>query len=106
MILKELREWESSREVSVIYGLITRNKKMLKEKAQSFFIKQGQYTVIHSDNLINILKEILKGIKMSNTQWKILVGIADREKNNFIDFELFLSLVSNSAKLASSHPRI
>ena len=44
-------------------------------------------------------------LKMSKTQWKILVAIADRERNGLIDFELFMNLSHNSAKIVASHPK-
>jgi hypothetical protein len=61
--------------------------------------------MIQSTNLIAVLKEIFSKVTMSNTQWKMLVAIADREKNSLIDFDLFMKLIENSAKLAVSHPK-
>jgi len=55
--------------------------------------------------LISILESVLAGVKMSKTQWKILVAIADKDRNGLIDFELFLNLANSSSKLVASHPK-
>jgi hypothetical protein len=86
--------------------VISKNKKIIREKINEMLISQGkQQAVIHCDNLISVLREILQSVQMSNTQWKILVSIADVEKNSFIDFNLFMRLVETSAKQSTSHPK-
>ena len=104
--MKILREWENSKDITNIYLLITRNRKTIKDKVNQVLIGQGKKVQVHSDNLIAVLKDCVQDIKMSNTQWKILVSIADKEKNSFIDFDLFMRLIENSAKQYSSHPKI
>lgn len=102
LVIKELREWENSKEVSNIYALVNRNRKIVREQAKNYIINKN---IINAENLITILETSLPGCKMSKTQWKILVSIADRERNGLIDFELFLTLANNSSKLVSSHPK-
>lgn len=106
IILKHFREWENSKEQSNIYQAITKNKKIIKEKVKDMLLKQGKSLVIHSENLITILKEVLDRFKMSNTHWKLIVSIADREKNAMIDFGLFMNLIEASTKQATSHPKV
>lgn len=101
-VLKELREWENSKEVSNIYALINRNRKLIREKAKNYIINKN---IINSENLISVLEIVVTGVRMSKTQWKMLVAIADRERNGLIDFELFLNLANNSSKLVASHPK-
>jgi hypothetical protein len=85
--------------------MITKNKKILLDKAKPMLLKQGTYRFINADNLISLLKDILFGVKLSNTQWKIIVSMADRQKNSMIDMDLFISLVEQSTKQSTSHPR-
>ena len=102
-MIKELREWENSKEVSNIYSFINKNRKIVREKAKDYMINKN---IINSENLIAVLERVTAGVlKMSKTQWKILVAIADRERNGMIDFELFLTLAHNSAKIIASHPK-
>ncbi len=69
-------------------------------------IKHGTVAnAINAQNLIAVLKEFYSKVKLNNTQWKIIVSIADREKNNIIDFDLFMNLVESSTKKQVSHPR-
>lgn len=102
LVIKELREWENSKEVSNIYTMVNRNRKLIREQAKNYIINKN---IINSENLISILDTVITGVKMSKTQWKILVAIADRERNGLIDFELFLNLANSSSKLIASHPK-
>ncbi len=81
--------------------LISRNRKIIREHAKNYIINK---VLITSDDLITLLEGIITGVKMSKTQWKILVGIADKEKTGMINLELFLNLSNNSSKLIASHP--
>ena len=82
--------------------MINRNRKIIRDEAKNLIINKN---IINSENLIAILETVLVGVKMSKTQWKILVAIADKDRNGLIDFELFLTLASNSSKLVMSHPK-
>jgi len=101
-----MRSWENSKEISEIYYLISRNKKQIKEQAKFCTIKQGPNTYIHVDNLIDILSKMFSNLKLEPNRWKLIVNIADKEKNSLIDLDLLFNLVVNSTKLTTSHPRI
>jgi len=107
-IQKELREWENSRDISTLHSLISRNKKIIKSKAKEMLMKGPLGSqVINAENLISILKEVFQGkINLHNTQWKIVVSIADRDRSSMIDFDLFMNLVEKSTKQHLSHPKI
>lgn len=104
--LKATRSWENSKDISEIYYLISRNKKQIKEQAKEFLIKQGQNLVIQVDNLVDILSRMFPSLKLDTHKWKLIVNMADKEKNSMIDFEFLFNLVVNSTKLTTSHPRI
>jgi len=92
--------------VSLIYKSISKNKNIIKEKVKPLLIWKKSKNVIHSENLIQILKEILIYFNLTNTQWKIIVAIGDTDKSSFIDFDLFMNLATNSAKITASHPKL
>ncbi len=92
--------------MSLIYKTISKNKNIIKEKVKPLLISQKSKNVIHSENLINILKEVLIYFNLTNTQWKIIVGIGDTDRSSMIDFDLFINLATNSAKKATSHPKL
>lgn len=46
------------------------------------------------------------GLVLSKTQWKMLAAFADKDKTGLIDFEEFMSIVNNSAKTTTSHPKL
>ena len=106
--LKILREWETSNDISSIYKMIARNKKAIKDKVKLFTMGRsgvnGNGMVIQSDNLVDILKNVLGRIRLSNTQWKMLVAIGDRDKSGLVDFDMFMSVIETSAKMERSHP--
>ena len=104
---KVLREWESSRDISNIYQVLYKNRKEIKQimKDKNYLIKFGDVDFVHSANFINILKDILPNINLSQTQWKMLVNIAQTERiDDLIDLKEFFKLIECSAKNMSSHP--
>jgi len=101
-----MRSWENSKEISEIYYLIARNKKQIKEQAKQFWVKQGQNAFIHVDYLVEILSKMFSNLKLEPNRWKLIVNIADKEKNSLIDIDLLFNLVVNSTKLTTSHPKI
>lgn len=105
-VMKNLRDWENSRDISSLYLTISKNKKLIKEKTKGMLIKQGLNYMIHAENLISTLKDIFYNVRISNTQWKMIISIADREKNALIDFDLFFNLIDKSVKQQLSHPKI
>ena len=102
-----MREWESSRDISNIYQMLYKNRKEIKQimKDKNYLIKFGDVDFVHSANFINILKDILPNINLSQTQWKMLVNIAQTERiDDLIDLKEFFKLIECSAKNMSSHP--
>ena len=103
--MKILRNWETSKEISDIYKLIARNKKIIKEKVKMFSYGNGRNgLVIQSDNMVKVLKDVLGNLKLSYTQWKMLVSCGDRDKSGMIDFDTFMKVVEASANFDKSHP--
>ena len=101
-----MRSWENSKEISELYYLLSRNKKQIKELSKKYFIKQGLTNVIHVENLVDILMKTFPDLKLNINRWKLVVNIADRERNSLIDVDLFFNLICNSSKLTSSHPKV
>ena len=104
---KILRDWETSGDVTYIYKFINRNRKLLKEKISkcNFILTGDGIQLIHADNLISILKETIPGLKLSQTQWKMIVNVAQNERTdgfiNINDFFKILEIISNNM---ASHP--
>ena len=85
--VKATRSYENSREISDIYYLLTRNKRQIKEESKKYFIKQGGNLVVHCDNFVDILAKMFPNSKLDNNKWKLVVNIADKEKNSLIDVD-------------------
>jgi Ca2+-binding EF-hand superfamily protein len=60
---------------------------------------------ITGENLVNIMKEMFFKLKLSNTQWKMLTNMADKEKSGHVDVELFFMMLGNNAKLNKAIPK-
>ncbi|MCQ2817997.1 MAG: EF-hand domain-containing protein [archaeon] len=100
-----LRKWETSNDIIGIYKIIAKNKKIIRNKVKMVSFGAGSSgMVIQSNNLIRILQEVLKGIVLSQTQWKMLVAIGDRDKSGLIDFEAFMNVIDTSVRMIKSHP--
>ena len=95
--LKKLRRWETSNDVINIYKEISKNRKMIQQniKETSF---GANCTIIHEDNLIRVLKDFFPYYKLTNTQWKMIVEIGDKDTQGFINFDTFIKLVENCAR--------
>lgn len=83
--------------------MINKQRQVLKEMASTFCIRPN---FIHSENFIKILKETFPNANVGNTQWKIVISIADKDKNGQIDLDLFFDLISNCFKISASVPKI
>ena len=103
--LKILRNWEMSNDIIFIYKLIGKNRKLIKERVLS---KTGNNPnmLIKVNHLIDILKNVLFNIKLSQTQWKMIASIGDINKSGIIDFNIFMSIIENVNKVGFSHPKI
>jgi hypothetical protein len=106
---KILREWETSGDVSSIYKYLYKNRKEIKQMIidRKYLIKINEEDFVHYSNFIDVIKDILPDLKLSQTQWKIIVNIAQTERSdNLINIKDFFKLVEFSSKNMTSHPFI
>ena len=106
---KILREWETSGDVSAIYKYLYKNRKEIKQMIvdRKYLIKINEEGFVHYSNFIDIIRDILPNLKLSQTQWKIIVNIAQTERSdNLINIKDFFKLVEFSSKNMTSHPFI
>ena len=106
---KVLREWETSGDVTVIYKFINKNRKLIKKriKESNYLIGTNGVELVHSGNLISILKDILPNLGISQTQWKMIVNIAQIERvDELIDINEFFRLMEITSRNMVSHPLI
>ena len=101
--MKILREWETSREIIEIYKLIARNKRLIRDKVRLFTVGSN-VMLINANNLIDILKNVLGKLRLSQTQWKMIVSLGDKDKSGLIDFDAFIKIVEATSKMERSHP--
>ena len=104
-----LREWETSGDIMNIYLIIYKNRKIIKEKIyqSDYVFNSGKVNYVQADNLLNIIKDLLPNYKLSQTQWKMIVSIAQNENNNnLVDIEKFFRLMEITSKNLTSHPKI
>ena len=101
--MKILREWETSKEIIEIYKLIARNKRLIRDKVRLFTVGSN-VMLINANNLIDILKNILGKLRLSQTQWKMIVSLGDKDKSGLIDFDAFIKIVEATSKMERSHP--
>lgn len=102
---KILREWESSSDVKDIYKIILKHKKIIKEHLKKTYFMETSEMLVQSDNLVTILKEFLPEMKLSNTQWKMLVMIGKSDDYSLIDVDLFFVMVEALAKSTINRQR-
>lgn len=95
--IQKLRKWETSNDVINIYKEIAKNRKIISQKIKETSFGQN-YTIIHEDNLINVLRDIFPYYMLTNTQWKMIVEIGDRDTQGFVNFDTFIKLVENCAR--------
>ena len=106
MKLQQLREWECSNNLEKIYNEINRNRKLLKDYAKMYMITDGEGKAsIQINNLIEVLKRILPRTELSQTQWKMMVRIADKQGIGMVDLDMFLKIVEQSARNMNQQPR-
>ena len=104
--LRQLREWECSNNLQNIYNEINRNRKLLKDYAKMYMITDGEGKAsIQINNLIEVLKRILPRTELSQTQWKMMVRIADKQGIGMVDLDMFLKIVEQSARNMNQQPR-
>ena len=100
-----LRKWETSNDIIEIYKMISKNRKLIRDKVKIFAIDHDTMLIKESD-LIYILKEVLGKIKLSQTQWKMIVSIGDMDKSKIIDYKTFINVIDSTAQIGLKHPRI
>ena len=104
--MQQLREWECSNNLQNIYNEINRNRKLLRDYAKMYLITDGEgKSSIQINNLILALKRILPRTELSQTQWKMMVRIADKQGTGMVDLDMFLKLVEQSARNTNQQPR-
>ena len=103
--LNILRQWETSNDLIEIYKKISKNRKLIRDKVKIFAIDPTSMLIKESD-LIYVLKDILGRIKLSQTQWKMIVSIGDKDKSKIIDFNTFINVVDSTAQIGLKHPVI
>ena len=104
-----LREWETSGDIMKIYLIIYKNRKLIKDKIykSNFIFNSGGDNFIQADNLLNIIRDLFPNTKLSQTQWKMIVSIAQNENNNnLIDIEKFFRLMEITSKNMTSQPKV
>ena len=102
-ITKEIRLWENSKDISCLFNIFAKNRKFIKDNCKLFSIKPN---VIKADNFIKVLKELFPQIKLTNTQWKILVSLGDKTTRDEIRLDVFFDVMNNSSKQNLSHMKI
>lgn len=102
---KILREWECSSDICDIYKLISKNKKMIKESLKQYSLNENGGILVQADNLISVLKDIFPKMKLSHTQWRMLVLIGKSDIENLVDLGLFFNMVEISERNLKSHPK-
>ena len=55
--------------------------------------------LINANNLIDILKNVLGKLRLSLTQWKMIVSLGDKDKSGLIDFDAFIKIVEATSKM-------
>ena len=106
---KILRDWETSGDISYLYKFINKNRKLIKERIKkcNFILTGDGVQLIHSENLISILKDIIPGLQLSRTQWKMIVNVAQNERTDeLININDFFKLLEITSKNMASHPTV
>lgn len=106
--MNSLREWESSKDISIIFEVLSKNRKLIRDACKDYINQDNVKSTIYIDDLIYVMNTLLgkSGLVLSKTQWKMLAAFADKDKTGMIDFEEFMAIVNNSAKTTTSHPKI
>ena len=100
-----LRKWETTNNIFDIYKIIAKNNKIIKEKVKENSVT-GNSIIIHADNLIKVLKEVLPRINLSHTQWRMIVSLGEELGVGLINYETFIKIVKISSKISKSQMKI
>ena len=96
--LQLLRNWEMSNDVVLVCKLIAKNRKIIKDRVKDK-IGDNSNMLIKTNQLVDILKNVLFDVKLSQTQWKMIASIGDINKNGIIDFNIFMLIIENTNKI-------
>ena len=102
---RNLRCWEMTNNILEVYKLIAKNSKQIREKVKLNSIS-GDYSIIQTDNLIQILKDVLPMVFLTPTQWRMIVSLGEGYKVGLVDYNAFIKIIKLSSKIAKSHIRI
>ena len=100
-----LRSWEMTNNILDVYKLIAKNNKIIKEKVKYNSVS-GDCCIIQTDNLIQILKDVLPMVFLTPTQWKMIVSLGEGYKVGLVDYNTFIKIIKLSSKISKSHMRI
>ena len=100
-----LRSWEMTNNILDVYKLIAKNNKIIKEKVKLNSIS-GDCSIIQTDNLVQILKDVLPMVFLSPTQWRMIVSLGEGYKVGLVDYNTFIKIIKLSSKISKSHIRI
>ena len=89
-----LRKWETSNNILNIYKAIAKNRKIIWDRVKDVSIS-GRNGLVLENNLIQVLKEIFPQFNLTNTQWRMIVDIGDKNSDNFVNFDVFIKLVEH-----------
>ena len=85
--------------------MISKNRKLIRDKVKIFAVDPDSMLIKESD-LIYILKEVLGKIKLSQTQWKMIVSIGEMDKSKIIDYKTFINVIDSTAQIGLKHPKV
>ena len=100
-----LRCWEMTNSITDVYKLIARNNKIIKKKVIESSIT-GDCTVIQTNNLIEILKDVLPRVFLSPTQWRMIASLGEGNRVGLVDYNVFIKIIKLSSKISKSHMKI
>jgi hypothetical protein len=79
--------------------LISKNKKLIKEKFKIFSIAPTRL-LIHSNDLISILKESLYNINLTDGQWELIINIGKKMvTQNLLILKLLITIIEYASKI-------
>ena len=88
-----------------VYKLIAKNNKLIKEKVKLNSVS-GDWCIIQTNNLIQILKDILSMGFLTRTQWRMIVSLVEGYKVGLVDYNIFIKIIKLRSKISKSYKRI
>eukprot|EP00340_Litonotus_pictus_P004786 CAMPEP_0170532620 /NCGR_PEP_ID=MMETSP0209-20121228/73869_1 /TAXON_ID=665100 ORGANISM="Litonotus pictus, Strain P1" /NCGR_SAMPLE_ID=MMETSP0209 /ASSEMBLY_ACC=CAM_ASM_000301 /LENGTH=1966 /DNA_ID=CAMNT_0010829001 /DNA_START=1220 /DNA_END=7117 /DNA_ORIENTATION=+ len=115
-VSKLLREWETSDDYNKVLDTLYKNRKQIRNSVSVLLIKdekshlnvldlkinlndiQGVKRLVMMDDLILVLETLFSQLRLSKTQWRIVVRPAQICKTGKVDIELLFSLAKDQKK--------